>query len=159
MSVTQVALEELAASIKEDLRHADRHVRDLATWKTTAPTGFELNAAAMLLHHLYGAIEAVVERSVKTFDGPFPDGDDSHIRLLEQGASAVDGVRPVILRRDSTIDDLRCFRHRFRKRYDVDLDVGRLHPVVKTAIGGWPHIRAQIVAFATFVDECARVAE
>ncbi len=64
MSAAEVALEELAASIKADLASADRHVVELATWNTTPPAGFELHAAAMLLHHLYGAIERSHPRTV-----------------------------------------------------------------------------------------------
>jgi hypothetical protein len=159
VSITEVALEELAASIKDDLSHADKHVAELATWNTIPPTGFELHAAAMLLHHLYGAIEAIVERCVKTFDGAAPGGEDSHVRLLELGSVAVDDVRGVILPRDFVVDELRRFRRRFRKRYDVDLDVAHIHRVIKSAVAGWPAIRGHLATFAAFVEECTKVAQ
>ena len=159
MSVTKVALEELVASVSADLAHADKHVAQLTTWVTVVPTGFEVHAAAMLLHHLYGAIEAIVERCLKTFDGAAPGGEDSHIRLLELGSVAVAGVRGVILPRDPVVDELRRFRHRFRKRYDDDLEVEHLHPLVKSSVAAWPTIRGHLSAFASFVDLCAKVAQ
>ena len=80
-------------------------------------------------------------------------------QLIEQGSAAVPGVRGVILPRDAAIDELRRFRHRFRKRYDVEIDVVLLHAVVKIALEAWPTIRAHIAAFSAFVDECAKVVE
>jgi hypothetical protein len=131
----------------------------LATWKNVAPKGYELNAAAMLLHHLYTAIEAILERSLKTFDGTVPGGNASHIQLLEQASTAVAGTRGVILPQDDAIDELRRFRHQFRKRYDVTLKVDQLHPVIKNAVTSWPRIRSHLASFAQFVDKCVEAAQ
>ncbi|HYV44883.1 MAG TPA: hypothetical protein VFA20_08480 [Myxococcaceae bacterium] len=62
MTVTKVALETLALALKADLAHADRHAKALSKWTITAPVQDEKYAAATLLHHLYGAIEAIAER-------------------------------------------------------------------------------------------------
>jgi len=122
------------------------------------PVGYEVHAAAMLLHHLYGAIEAIVERALKTFDGVTPKGEAFHVQVLELASKEVAGLRPAILPQSSAIDELRRFRHRFRKRYDVDLEIGLLHPVIQSAVGAWPRIRASLAAFGAFVDECAKAA-
>ena len=159
MSMTKKVLEELVASLRDDLTHAERHVSELGTWKDTVPVGFEAYAAAMLLHHLYGAIESFVERSLKTFDGRIEEGEGSHIQLLEQASKEAKGVRGVILPRNATVDELRRFRHRFRKRYDVDLDPTLIHPVVRKALAAWPEIRGHLESFAAFVDECIKVAQ
>jgi hypothetical protein len=158
VSVAKVALQELAVSLRADLTHADKHAAELATWTTAAPNGYEVYAAATLLHHLYSAIESIVERSLKVFDGAVPDGEGSHIQLLERAAAPLDGVRDVILPKNEVVDELRRFRHRFRKRYDVDLEPARLQPVIKSAVAEWPTIRAHLATFAAFVDECVEVA-
>jgi hypothetical protein len=158
MTVTKVALESLALSLRTDLAHADRHVKALSKWTGAAPVRDEKYVAATLLHHLYGAIEAIAERSVKVFDSDAPTGAANHTRLLQQASSAVEGVRGPILPSDDVIDDLRRFRHRFRKRYEDDLEPALLLPLIKDALAAWPQIRAHLVGFAEFVDDCAKVA-
>lgn len=158
MNATKAALEALSVAIKADLAHGDRHAAELATWKQDPPAGYEIHAAAMLLHHLYGAIEAIAERALKTFDGVTPKGDASHVEVLERASGEVAGLRPAILPRASALDELRRFRHHFRKRYDVDLEIERLHPVIQSAVGAWPQIRASLAEFGAFVDECAKAA-
>ena len=155
----QVALEQLATSLRADLKFADDYVANLSVWSEVVPDGYAIDAAARRLHHLYGAVEDFVVRALKIFDGQVPSGDDSHIRLLEQGSLEVPGKRGVILPKSDAIDELRRFRHRFRKRYDADLDVGLLHPVVKNAVAAWPTIRAHLVDFVSWVETCAKEAE
>ncbi len=159
MSNTKGALDELRASIRADLLRADKHVVDLTTWASKQPEGYETLAAALLLHHLYGAIEAIIERSLKLFDGSNPHGQDWHMRLLESASRELPEVRPIILPQNDTVDELRRFRHRLRKRYDVDTVPERLHPVIQSAITSWPKIRVHLVRFVDFVDECAQGAE
>ena len=160
MSIAKRVLEELALNIKADLAHADKHAADLATWKDSAPRGqHEANSAAMLLHHLYTAIEAIVERSLKTLDGASPRGEDWHIQLLELASASVEGVRDAILPKDAAVDELRRFRHRFRKRYDAVVELTLLRPVIATAVEAWPRIRAHLAKFSAFVDACAAAAK
>lgn len=108
---------------------------------------------------MYGAIEAIAERSLKVFDGYVPTGEANHVRLLQQASSAVEDIRGPILPSDGVIDDLRRFRHRFRKRYEDDLEPAHLSPLIKDAVEAWPRIRAHLVGFAAFVDECTRAAQ
>jgi hypothetical protein len=107
----------------------------------------------------FGAIEAFLERSLKTFDGNVPEGDGSHVQLLDRASKDVPGVRGAILPIDMTVDELRRFRHRFRKRYDVDLDATHVQRVAQNAVAGWPTIRGHLATFAGFVDECIKVAQ
>jgi hypothetical protein len=159
VSVTKIALEILAARLREDLARASEHATELSEWRDRAPEGHEAYAAAYLLHHFYTAIEAIIERALLVFDGALPIGEDSHIQLLEQAAREVRDVRPVILPTNRAVDELRRFRHHMRKRYDVDLDPARLHRVVRVALEGWPGIREDLAAFVAFVDECIKEAE
>lgn len=158
MNVTKAALEALSAGLKADLAHGGRHVAELANWTQTPPVGYEVHAAALLLHHLYSAIEAIAERALKTFDGVTSKGEDFHIKVLELASKEVVGLRPAILPQSSALDELRRFRHRFRKRYDVDLEIGLLHPIIQSATGAWPQIHASLAAFDAFVDECIKAA-
>jgi len=158
MTVTKVAFETLVVPLRTDLAHADRHVKTLSKWTDAAPVGSETYEAATLLHHLYSAIEAIAERSLKVLDGHIPTGEDSHTQLLQQASSAVEGIRGPILPSDVVIEKLRRFRHRFRKRYEDDLEPAHLSSLIKDTMAAWPRIREHIVGFAAFVDECARVA-
>lgn len=136
MNATRASLDALLANLRGDLAHAEQHVRDLGRWREHAPVGYEAFAAALLLHHVYSAIEAMLERALKTFDGGLPVGDSSHIELLERASAEVPGVRPLILPNLTAVDELRRFRHRLRKRYDVDLEPARLQPIIQTALTG-----------------------
>ena len=158
MNAAKAVLEDLARCIKQDLTRADRHVKELEAWRMAAPAGHGAYAAAFLLHHLYTAIEAVLERALRTFDGTVPEGNNSHVQLLAQAARPVDGVRDVILPQDEVVDDLRRFRHRVRKRYDIEPDPTLLAPLIKDALDAWPRIRNQLAKFAAFTEECARIA-
>jgi hypothetical protein len=158
MTVAKVALETLALALRTDLTHADRHAKALSRWTVAAPIRDETYVAATLLHHLYSAIEAVAERSLKVFDGDIPAGEANHKQLLRQASSAVEGIRGPVLPSDVVIDKLRRFRHRFRKRYEDDLEPAHLSPLIKDTVAAWPRIQAHIAGFAAFVDECARVA-
>jgi hypothetical protein len=134
-------------------------VKELEAWRTASPEGHGTYAAAFLLHHLYTAIEAILERALRTFDGMVPEGDKSHVQLLVQAARPVDGVRDVILPQDAVVDDLRRFRHRVRKRYDIEPDPTLLAPLIKDALDAWPRIREQLAKFAAFTEECAKIAQ
>ncbi|MGH7294362.1 MAG: hypothetical protein ACRELB_05500 [Polyangiaceae bacterium] len=158
MNVAKVALEELAASLRDDLARGDQYVRELGKWTTNIPTGYEVHAAAVFLHHLFGAIEAFVERSVKTFDGKVPEGEGSHVQLLDWASKDVPGVRAAILPLDASVDELRRFRHRFRKRYDSDLDGAHVQRLAQSAVAAWPAIRGHLATFTAFVDDCIRAA-
>jgi hypothetical protein len=158
LNATKLALEELALTLKTDVGHADKYVAELGAWSAAPPVGYEIDGAANRLHHLYGAIEDFVERSLKTFDGHVPVGEDSHMRLLQAGAMEAPGLRGVILPRFDAIDELRRFRHRFRKRYDSTLDAGLVHPVLQSTLAAWPAIRGHLVEFVEFVEKCLETA-
>jgi hypothetical protein len=155
MTSTAAALAALAEKLKDDLAHADRHLASLQALPSLAANGYEGFAAAYLLQQIYGAIEAMVERGVRTFDGVSPSGDDWHIRLLERAAKEVPGVRVAILPTSDAVDELRRFRHRVRKRYDDELDASLLGEVISSTIEGWADIRTSLVTFVRFVDDCA----
>jgi len=158
MSVLEAALDSLAANIESDLKSADKHVVMLAAWDGSPPEGNEIYAAAMLLHHLYGAIEAIIERSLNIFDGVMPEGPDWHVRLLELASHELSNSRPVILPQNDVVDELRRFRHLLRKRYSLDLEPERLAPLIHNAVTSWPTIREHLLRFLRFVRQCAQAA-
>jgi hypothetical protein len=158
MTATKVALEALAVALRTDLAHAERRVTGLSRWAAVAPVGDETYVAATLLQYLYSAIEAITERALKVFDGYVATGEDSHLQLLERALSAREGIRGPILPPDDLFDELRRFRHRFRRRYDDELEPAYFHPLIQSAVKAWPSIRAHLVGFAEFVDDCAKVA-
>lgn len=97
MNTSREAFQALSQEIQSDLDAAAKRVAELQAWASDEPEGIEMYAVAFLLQGLYAAIEAILQRSVKLFDGPLPQGEDWHIQLLNAAAQEVTG-RPVILR-------------------------------------------------------------
>jgi hypothetical protein len=134
-------------------------VEELRRWADRAPEGIEVYAAATLLHHLYSAVEAMIERSLRLFDGLIPGGANWHTRLLSEASVERAGLRPIILSENPAVDELRRFRHRFRHRYDVTLDPERLKPLIHDVLAGWDRIEGELQAFRSFVEQCVAAAQ
>ncbi len=110
---------------------------------------------ALALHHVYVAIESLIERCTRMFEGGVPSGPGSHRELLEGAARDVPGVRPPLLSRDAVVmlRDFLAFRHFLHHAYTSDLDPRRLE-ALRAAI---PALHTQLRADIAHLD--ARLAE
>lgn len=72
-------------------------------------------------------------------------------------AQEVPGVRPAVVgaARVVGLDDLRRFRHLIRHLYATQLDRDRMHPLVDALPALWHEVRADLLAFASFLDNVA----
>lgn len=158
MNTSREAFQALSQEIQSDLDAAAKRVAELQAWASDEPEGIEMYAVAFLLQGLYAAIEAILQRSVKLFDGPLPQGEDWHIQLLNAAAQEVTG-RPVILPQHDTVDELRRFRHFAHKGYSRELDPALLHGVIQSVNTSWTEIRGHLERFHAFVNECVQATE
>lgn len=122
-------LERLRAEIGADRAAISEwldQVEALSLDRETDPATLAL--AAWALHHAYSAIEAILERTMRTVEGGLPEGPDHHRALLETARLDIEGVRPRLLSAEVVreLHELRAFRHFVRHAYTVKLDGARL---------------------------------
>ncbi len=79
---------------------------------------------ALALHHAYTAIESLLDRLVRHFDGGSPTGPDSHRALLTRAALDIPGIRPALLGAPTVerARELLRFRHFLHHDYGAELD-------------------------------------
>ena len=105
--------------------------------------------AAVMLHHLYTAIESALERICRTVEGSVPGGPDDHVSFLRDATLELPGIRPAILQaaRFSPLFEMLRFRHFVRHAYSVQWDITRLRVLSDTAVSVWPEVRSDLDAF------------
>lgn len=111
---------DVAADAAVFLRRLDQAVELPAT----TGDGPDLAYTAIALQHAYSALESLLERCIRHFDGALPTGHDSHRELLQRAGRAVPGVRPALLSPESVAAarTFLRFRHFIRHDYGTDLD-------------------------------------
>ncbi|MGM0577590.1 MAG: hypothetical protein ACQEXJ_17830 [Myxococcota bacterium] len=135
MSTLVVRLQRLRSEIASDRRAFERQVDALRTLDLTVPDSPELAAAAVALHHAYGAVEAILSRVSQTLEGEIPSGPDWHVALLRGMTLDIESVRPALLEQETAdlAHMLLGFRHFFRHAYAVALDGRRLEDLREDA--------------------------
>jgi hypothetical protein len=88
---------------------------------------------AYQLHNLYCAFEDLFRIVAKFFENNIEDESRFHIQLLQRMTLDIEGVRPALISRHlfTALNELRAFRHAFRHAYSHDIDVDKLHLVLK----------------------------
>lgn len=128
----QVAL--LKASIDADIREIETLYGRLAQHSDNLATPEQAILAGYYLHNLYNAFENVCLNVAKAFENQI-DGEQWHAALLKRMTLDVEGLRPRLLGDETyrCLDELRRFRHVFRKAYTIELDPQRVALVVNQA--------------------------
>lgn len=130
-------IQRLRAEIRNDREAIGEHIAVLARHDvSTESDGPLLAAAAVATHHLYGAVESILLRAARFFEGEAPEGPDWHQQLLTVMALEIPEVRPALVGRDTLnlLRQLLAFRHFFRHAYSVALDGKRLALLARTAM-------------------------
>jgi len=115
-------------------------------------TGQTVVAAS--LHHFYGAIESLAERTVRAFGQTVSRGERWHQELLEAASWDIEGVRPALFA-PSTVADLRVllrFRHFFRHAYAVAWDPEKLGANLVVLARVEPLLARDIEAFLEVIE-------
>ncbi len=151
-------VQRLRAEIASDLGAFRSRVDELATLPPLAGADrASLAAAAVALHHAYGAIESALARIARAVDDGLPEGPEWHQALLQVMALAIDTVRPAVLS-PATRDQLQRllgFRHFFRHAYAMDLDGARLQELRLCAVALLPLVGEDLARFDKFLADAA----
>jgi hypothetical protein len=116
---------------------------------------YYLDGVALNLHGFYSGFERIFTHIAETIDGDLPHGEDWHSLLLQQIKTEVPGVRPAVISTEmgEILDDLRKFRHVVRNVYTHHIDPVRLGKLVQNSSESFPQLRAEISAFAAFLEQ------
>lgn len=109
---------------------------------------------AASLHHFYGAVESLAERTLRAFGQTVSRGERWHQELLDAASWSIGGVRPAIFG-PSTVADLRVllrFRHFFRHAYAVAWDPEKLRANLTVLARVEPLLASDIAALLEVIE-------
>jgi len=153
---------ELAERIRGEAQDLDRTVqRAIAAWSQAKRKSDEdayLDSAALNLHGFYSGIERLFELIVRRVDRTMPTGETWHGSLLDQVAQDVVDVRPAVINQSNALalDEFRRFRHLVRNVYTMNLVPDRMAGLMTMLPDLWPTLRAELLAFADFLEALAQ---
>jgi hypothetical protein len=147
----------LTERIRQELIEIDQVVTRLSdAWQRARRSGddFYLDSVALNLHGFYSGIERIFERLAETLDGGLPKGKNWHRALLVQMSKDVKGIRPAVISQQTLnrLEEYRGFRHVVRNVYTFHFDEAKLEKLVMGASDTFNQARAEILAFADFLD-------
>ena len=153
---------ELAERIRSEAQDLDRTVqRAIASWAQAKRNSAEdayLDSVALNLHGFYSGIERLFELIVRRVDRAMPTGETWHRSLLDQVAQDVIDVRPAVIDQNNALalDEFRRFRHLVRNVYTMNLVPDRMAGLMTMLPNLWPTLRAELLAFADFLEALAQ---
>jgi hypothetical protein len=117
-----------------------------------------VDSAALNLHGFYSGLERLFELIARHVDRNPPAGETWHRDLLQQMADEVPSVRPAVISQDNAhaLDEFRRFRHLVRNVYTFNLIPDKMEPLTSTLPRLWPQVRAELLAFADFLEALAQ---
>jgi len=143
-------LDQVVERAQEGLRRAQRSSDD-----------FYLDSVALNLHGFYAGLERLFELIATVIDGTLPRNANWHQVLLQQMAAEVPHVRPSAISEETqnALDKYRGFRHIVRHVYTFKFDPIKVQRLVKEAPAVFVQARAELLAFADFLEQRARTDE
>ncbi|MFQ5855841.1 MAG: antitoxin [Anaerolineae bacterium] len=154
--------QELAERIRDEMAELERAIqRVLHAWSQVQQTPDEqayVDSVALNLHGFYSGLERLFELIARHVDRNLPSGDTWHRDLLEQMAEEMPGVRPAVIHQTNAhaLDEFRRFRHLVRNVYTFNLIPDKMEPLTSALPGLWPQVRAEMLAFADFLEALAQ---
>lgn len=118
-----------------------------------------LDSVALNLHSFYAGLERLFEMVAAVVDGQVPRGENWHQVLLDQVSAENPAVRPAVIS-DGTrwiLDEYRGFRHVVRNVYTFRFDPAKIGTLVEGAPAAYSQVRAELLAFADFLERRAAV--
>ena len=151
----------LAERIRDEITDLDRSVaRVSAAWErgkkaSSSDQDYYLDAVALNLHGFYSGVERLFELTARHIDQTLPDGATWHRHLVDQMAQEVPDVRPAVISTDiaADLDEYRRFRHLVRNVYATNLVPTKMQGMVERLATLWSRLRAELIAFADFLDQ------
>lgn len=144
-----VELERVVARAERAVASARRHPEDQDLY---------LDSAALNLHDFYAGLERVFHHIAAAVDGSVPAGSEWHGELLRQMGVALPQVRREVLSPETIkmLDEYLRFRHVVRHVYAFEFDPDRLERLVQRLRPSFEQVRAELLAFADFLERVAR---
>ena len=153
---------ELAERIRGEAQDLDRVVqRAEAAWaqaRRMSDVDAYVDSTALNLHSFYSGLERLFELIVRHVDRAVPGGDTWHRDLLDQVAQDLVDVRPAVVSQSSrlALDEFRRFRHLVRNVYTMNLVPEKMTGLMTVLPALWPTLRAELLAFADFLEALAQ---
>jgi len=135
--------------------------RALRAWpqtrKATGEQDAYLDSVALDLHGFCSGLELLFELTARHVDRAFPAGETWHRDLLQQMARDLVDIRPALICQENALalDEFRRFRHLVRNVYMVNLVPDKMAGLMSSLPGLWSKLRAELLAFADFLEELA----
>lgn len=150
-------LKHLSMRIRNELPEIEHTLKRAAEgMKRTKQTGddYYLDGVALNLHSFYSGIERIFELIAANVDDIRPGGENWHQTLLNQMADEVTDVRPAVISESVRLgfDEYRGFRHVVRNVYTYKFDSARIEKLTKKAGPLFTRLRAELMAFADFLE-------
>jgi hypothetical protein len=110
---------------------------------------------ALNLHGFCAGLERLFEMIAAGIDGNVPRGENWHQLLPEQMVAEVPSVRPALICEETRqmLDEYRGFRYVVRNVYAFRFDLVKLRKLVQEAPAVLAQVRAELLAFADFLDQ------
>jgi hypothetical protein len=149
----------LAQRIRNEVDELERNAHRAAyVWqgaqKAPVDRDVYIESVALNLHGFYAGLERLFEAVAQVVDGGLPKGESWHRDLLQQMAYDVPSLRPPVVSSEtaSGLDEFRRFRHVVRNVYAEHLDPNRIGNLVAKLSPLWPQVKAELLAFAQFLE-------
>jgi hypothetical protein len=151
-------LAHVANRIRSELAELEEVVRRIEEgWKRAERSGdgYYLDSVALNLHGLYSGLERIFEVIALNVDGRKPEGENWHQELLRQMSTEILEMRPAVISESSygALNEYRGFRHVVRNIYTYIFDRVKMRKLVEEAPGLFNQVRAELLAFADFLEE------
>jgi hypothetical protein len=156
--VTDEIIKELVERIHLELEEIPRvltRMNDGWARARSSSDDLYLDGVALNLHGFYMGIERILTRIAETIDGKLPHGEGWHLLLLEQMTKEVPGIRPAVISTETgtRLDEYRRFRHVVRNVYTHSFDPAKLGILVDSAPELFAQTKAELLAFAAFLEQ------
>jgi hypothetical protein len=149
----------LAGRIRQELDEIERLIARAsrafaASLKNPHDSDLYMDSAALNLHDSYSGLERVFKQIAATVDGSLPSAPDWHRQLLQQMELDLPKVRPPVLSVQTIeqLDEYLRFRHVVRNVYTFSFDPERVGRLVAKMEDFYPKLRAELLAFADFLE-------
>jgi hypothetical protein len=148
----------LATRIRDELLEIDRVSRRVVEgWNRARINAddYYLDGVALNLHGCYGGLERIFELIAAVIDGAKPKGENWHQALLRQMTEEVPGRRPAVISQATydRLDEYRGFRHVVRNVYTYNFEPAKLQRLVVDLPATLDRARAELLAFASFLEQ------
>lgn len=149
-------MEAIAVDVENEIRRigieieaVGRKLKRLESEKDVENADSHLTAIAAILQSIYNGYERVLEMLIKAIDGDLPAARDYHSAILRRAVSPIAGIRPSIINQTTfdILDDIRKYRHVFRKVYHYQLKPDRIQHLAGMGISAYGAFKADIEEF------------